>query len=483
MTTEVAVSGTTLYVSTTGHDANSGTARTNALRTIQSAVTRVGPGDSIIVLAGSYAGALIQGAGLSNAPITLKADDGAAVLLDSKNPIGNSSHNSILWIEDWDGNGPVSYWIIQGFEIANSPRYGIDIRGTAGQSNRGIEVRSNRVHNSAWTGIFASFTDDLFIAGNESYSNGEHGVYCSNSGDRPIVRSNRLHHNANCGLHMNGDVNMGGDGVISGGLVENNRIYLNGIGGAGINLDGVTGTRIQNNLIFASPNNSGIALFQQDGAVPSSGNTIACNTVIMKSNTTSRSGWALTVAHAGCVSNRILNNIFYSHDVFCGSVSLAAPAIPGLVCDFNSLMSRFSTDNGETRVTSLATWRALGYDSNSILATPAQLFVDLSADDYHLMTNSPAIDKGTALSEVVADMEGSPRPQGNGMDMGAYEVTVLTKPTSTDGTLLQVSQTGSHRLHGFATSTDRDLRVSCCASWSGIGNDSGRNVYTFRSED
>jgi hypothetical protein len=25
--------------------------------------------------------------------------------------------------------------------------------------------------------------------------------------------------------------------------------------------------------------------------------------------------------------------------------------------------------------------------------------------------------------------------------------------------------------------------ISCCTSWSGIGNDSGRNVYTFRSEN
>ena len=91
------VSATTYFVGMTGNDANPGTTRTNAWRTIQSAVNRVTPGDMIIVLAGTYAGALIERAGLSNAPITLKTDDGAAVTLNVKNPIGkNTSHYSIL---------------------------------------------------------------------------------------------------------------------------------------------------------------------------------------------------------------------------------------------------------------------------------------------------------------------------------------------------------------------------------------------------
>lgn len=433
----VGASGTNYFVSTTGNDANRGTARTNAWRTIQWAVNHVGPGDSIVVLAGTYAGALIQRAGLPNAPITLKADDGAAVLLNTKNPVGNSTHNSILWAEDWDGYGPVSYWIIQGFEIANSPLAGIDIRGVASQANSYITILSNRVHNSASRGIFTSFVDDVLIAGNESYSNGEHGVYCSNSGDRPVVRGNRLYRNVACGVHMNGDVTMGGDGIISGGLVENNLIYKNGTGGSGINMDGVEGTRVQNNLIYSSPNGSGIALFQQNGAVPSRGNTIMNNTVIMNTNVTGSCGWALTLANAGCVSNRILNNIFYSFHSFRGAIQLAAPAIPGLVCNYNAMESCFSTDNGNTAFTSLVSWRALGYDSNSIIATPSQLFVNLATDDYHMKSNSPAIDKGTLPPDLLADIEGAPRLQGGAVDMGAYEAAspsnwtiVVTAPTN-----------------------------------------------------
>ena len=40
---------------------------------------------------------------------------------------------------------------------------------------------------------------------------------------------------------MNGDESQGGDGMISGALVERNVIYGNGVGGgSGINMDGVT---------------------------------------------------------------------------------------------------------------------------------------------------------------------------------------------------------------------------------------------------
>ena len=50
---------------------------------------------------------------------------------------------------------------------------------------------------------------------------------------------------------MNGDVSLGGDGIISNALVENNVIYDNGLGGgSGINCDGVQDSVIRNNLIY-----------------------------------------------------------------------------------------------------------------------------------------------------------------------------------------------------------------------------------------
>jgi PKD repeat protein len=50
------------------------------------------------------------------------------------------------------------------------------------------------------------------------------------------------------------------------------------------------------------------------------------------------------------------------------------------------------------------------------------LFVDAASGNFRLKANSPAIDTGTSDEEApTTDIEGNPRPFGNGYDMGAYE--------------------------------------------------------------
>jgi hypothetical protein len=41
--------------------------------------------------------------------------------------------------------------------------------------------------------------------------------------------------------------------------------------------------------------------------------------------------------------------------------------------------------------------------------------------DYHLATDSAAIDSGESLPGVTTDCEGTSRPQGDGLDLGAFE--------------------------------------------------------------
>jgi hypothetical protein len=57
----------------------------------------------------------------------------------------------------------------------------------------------------------------------------------------------------------------------------------------------------------------------------------------------------------------------------------------------------------------------------SNLAVGTTAFVDASADDYQLSSNSPAIDAGIALNDVTTDRAGVARPQGGAYDVGAYE--------------------------------------------------------------
>lgn len=49
------------------------------------------------------------------------------------------------------------------------------------------------------------------------------------------------------------------------------------------------------------------------------------------------------------------------------------------------------------------------------------LFADPANGDYHLLPGSPAIDTGTSEGAPGEDLDGTARPQGGGIDLGAYE--------------------------------------------------------------
>jgi parallel beta-helix repeat protein len=416
-TITAAENGRELHVAKTGDDGGDGSVA-NPWHSLQHAVDQALPGDRIFVHAGQYAGCRIERSGTPNLPITLQAAPGELVVISA--PGVENKHQSNIEIETWEGDGRVSHWIISGFEVREAPGWGIDSRGSEEGHNQDITIRANRVHhnglNSGKTGIFAAFSDDVLIENNESFANGEHGVYVNNSSDNFIIRGNHIHNNAAAGIHLNGDASFGGDGMMSNGTISENRIHDNGDqGGAAINMDGVEDTLVLNNLLYGN-HASGIAIFQQDGAACSRRNRIWFNTVLMPAD----GRWALIINGQDCEDNQIFNNIFLSDHAWRGSINIANGQVPGLNSDFNIVTDRFTIDDGQTVLT-LAEWQALGYDVNSFLAEADDLFVSAANDDYRLRPGSLAIDVGKALPAVMADISGTPRPSGAGYDIGAYE--------------------------------------------------------------
>jgi parallel beta-helix repeat protein len=419
----VTASANTYYVSTAGNNNNPGT---EALpwQTIQYAVDHISPGDTILVASGAYAGCRITRSGTSAAPCTLKAATGASVIINSLSPANR--HQSLIEIENFDG--VVSYWIIDGFEVANGARYGIDLRFTDH-----VTVRNCRAHGSRLTGIFLAFCYYPLIENNESYSNGEHGIYQSNSGDHPVIRGNNLHHNYAAGLHMNGDRNFTpGDGIISFAVVEKNIVWENGTGGgSGINCDGVSDSIIRNNLLY---NNraSGISLYAIDGAEGSSRNRVYNNTVVMPSN----GRWCINIpasteGQSNPAGNKIKNNILYNAHSFRGAINLYSDSASGFESDYNIIIPRFSTDGGDTNM-NLSQWQSRGYDLHSVAATLDQLFIDAAALNFRLKSTSPAQDFGASLADVTDDIEGIARPQGAKHDAGCYETEQSPAPPVAD---------------------------------------------------
>ena len=399
----------TFYVDPSGIDGNPGTAAA-PWRTLQHAADTVRAGDLVVVRAGRYAGFQLEFSGTSANPIEFRGEAGAIV--DAPNPV-RGQHGINLEGASWV--------VVQGFTVTGMPRAGI-----RSVLNAHVTVRGNTLDANGYWGFLSGFSDDLLIEQNTaSRSQVEHGIYVSNSGDRPIVRDNHVWGNNANGIHMNGDASQGGDGVITGALVERNVIHDNGAaGGSAINADGVEASRFQNNLLYGN-HASGISLYRIDGGAPSRNNVVVHNTIVHPAD----GRWALNITD-GATGTTVLNNILYNAHAFRGSITISADSLPGLLSNWNVVTNRFSTNDGGTTMT-LAQWRAAtGQDRQSIVAAPSELFVDPAAADYHLRTTAPARDGGTTLADVPRDLDGVPRPSGPASDIGAYEVAIAAATVS-----------------------------------------------------
>ena len=72
-------------------------------------------------------------------------------------------------------------------------------------------------------------------------------------------------------------------------------------------------------------------------------------------------------------------------------------------------------------------------DSNQIVADPTLFYVDPEAYDLQLLEGSPAVDVANEDLAPAIDHDGIQRPQGVGIDVGAYEKLVPLTDTDGDG--------------------------------------------------
>jgi hypothetical protein len=423
----------TFYVATTGNNGNGGTSAA-PWQTLQHAANTVQAGDLVIVRAGTYTGFELETSGTQANPIEFRAEPGVTV--NVPNPV-RGQHGINLEGASWI--------VVEGFTVTDMPRAGI-----RAVLNHHVTIRGNTLDQNGYWGVLTGFSDDVLIENNEaSRSAVEHGIYVSNSGDRPIIRNNHVWGNNANGIHMNGDVSLGGDGIISGALVERNIIHGNGnAGGSGINCDGVQGSRFQNNLLYDN-HAGGITLYRIDAGGSAINNVVAHNTILQASN----GRWAINITNAS-TGNSVFNNILYNAHSFRGSITLSADSLTGFVSDYNVVMSRFSVNDGNT-VLSLAQWRAAtGQDLHSLIALPADLFVNVATNDYHLKSTSPARDAGIVLNPAVTtDRDGATRPSGATVDIGAFEFVVAAHT-------LTVTRRGS----AGGSVTSQPVGITCGAS-------------------
>ena len=274
--------GAEYYVAATGGNNLGPGSATAPWATLQHAADVVGAGDRVNVLPGSYTGFYLDASGTAASPIEFLAQPGALITQrNATTPDGINLEGA-------------SHVVIDGFSVTGMPRAGV--RSVLGEF---VTIRHVHAYDNTRWGIFTGFDDDLTIENNEtSGSVIEHGIYVSNSGDRPVLRGNVSWGNHGSGIHMNGDESQGGDGIISNALISGNLIYGNAAsvnggplgGGSGINMDGVQNSRIENNLVYGN-HASGISLYSIDGAEGSTGNVVINNTIHQPSD----GRWAVNI--------------------------------------------------------------------------------------------------------------------------------------------------------------------------------------------
>jgi hypothetical protein len=405
----------TYYVSPDGLDSHSGSQSSPWLTLFKAAKT-LKPGDTVLIADGTYQGGVRQSRpGLPGRPITYKAINAGKVILRGD----QTEEREVFTVMETE------YIVVDGLTATRGDRVGFWVA-----ASDHVTIRNCRALRNGVTGIFTSFSNDLLIEHNIcAYSEEQHGIYVSNSGDRPTVRYNICHNNARCGIQLNGDgkqlrpsLGLGGDGIIENALIEGNVLYENGQtnAGAALNLACVCNSTITNNLVY---NNEagGISLFNDNrqSAVEygSKNNLILHNTVYFKAG---EGRWCLSFTN-GSTGNLVGNNLLTGG--YRGAYQFDDTS--SFVSDYNLIRSAADVGVAVNRdlqqFYSMSEWRALsGNDMHSATMTPKYVSPTVAPFDFHLAAGSPALNRGASCGEVAIDIVGMFRDPQN-PNIGCFE--------------------------------------------------------------
>lgn len=359
---QVATAATTtslyhLYVATTGSDSNPGT-QTRPFKTILKASAVAKPGTTVHVAPGNYPGGISTSkSGTASARIIYQSDVkwGAKIV-----PAVNSTRDVA-----WRNSG--KYVDIVGFDV-NGSNYQGGTKWRIGLSTSGDRsvIRSNRVRYLAQDqctpgvgGAGISTGSAFWGARTDVLDNIVHDV-----GPKYVSETQKC-------LYIQGIY------FQTEGSVKNNVAYNNGYAGIALshdvyNADVVNNTAV-NNGTGIHMNGSGFYRnpYQKIDYMNISNNLLANN-----------KRYAIRVVLNVGTHNTYTNNLSYNNAL-------------------GSLSGRITTSSG------------------TIVANPQ--FVNLAANDFRLKSTSPAINKGLSTYAPPTDILGVARPQGGRDDIGAYE--------------------------------------------------------------
>jgi Right handed beta helix region/Bacterial Ig domain len=400
----------TRYVSPAGNDANScttsqapGASAKRTLNAANGAIACMQAGDTLILQNGvwneqlsdyddqEHPGAKRPPSGLSwDKPTTIKAEQPRGATLNKPQP--QHPYNHVVFLARPD----TQYVSLEGL-VLDGRGHGACI--WVGPSSH-IRFQGNVIHNCGRNGVMGSVADDgtglqdIHFLDNditnfsleETGYPGAHGIYFT--GSHSVARGNYVH--APCpfyGLHFTSE-----HGGLYSNVLENNRVV--GCNQAGIFSQGRDSV-IRNNLL--EQNCIGIYL--------SSASTQVLNNTVYGWHTAwncSDSYGIFDKSGGSTISNNLLLQqklAFYSMNV--------PPTLQTNLCDAPGAGCQLT-------------------------AQPGSVVVDGPGGTLTPKPGGPAVNTGTPLAAVPTDRLGVARPQGAGVDIGAYELVAGTPPPAGD---------------------------------------------------
>jgi hypothetical protein len=350
--------GMEYYVAPNGSDSSDGS-RSHPFATIEKAAEVVNPGDTVIVRDGTYTDLDEEG---TMVRVRRSGTAEAPITFRAEHrwrAVLDGQHNKGKYAWSLWHAKELCYVHVEGFEIRGFSSHGFSLQS----KTHHILIRGNHIHHIGNIETTTHYgLDGSYDSESCSYITYDGNVIHDIGRIGPPTVNFNLDH----GIYTCGDHN----------VITNNVFYDNkaGWGVQVAGYDTVDDLVISNNTFVGGKSRGHVVLWQP------------CHNVLIQNNIFSRP--AVENAINFCEAD--LKNVVIRRNLVFGG---------GLKDD---------DDDGACRV------------SDTITGKDPQ-FVDPQQHDFHLRPGSPAIDAGLADRAPRADLEGRPRPQGAGFDLGAYE--------------------------------------------------------------
>jgi len=424
--------------------------------TIQAGIHTAVAGDTVTVADGTYTGPGNKNLDFDGKAITLRSANGAAsTIIDCENSGRGVRFDS----------GESATAVLDGFTIENGNVSGIWPRGTgagiacwygSSPTIRNCVIRNNTAGDY---GGGVSVIDgcspviiDCTITGNVAGEMGG-GVFLHGWADVANTRltitgctisDNRANGSSDDGF--GGGVDIGAaNATISGCTISDNSVSsVSGKAwGGGIRLTGSGSILIEGSTIHGNT-----APWPGGGIFSNGSDVIIANCRITANESTRDGGGIYVRGYAPTITNCVIaGNVGRSG----GGISCHDGSTPTITnCTITANAASWGGGGIDSRGTGVMIANTILWDNwpNELTESPTvtycdvqggwpgegnidadPLFADAASGDYHIGIGSPCFDRGTSVGAPADDIEGNPRPQAWGTDIGAYEVAV----TDVDG--------------------------------------------------